>query len=53
LSETLGSPIALGLVAAGRSRIGEILHVPMPDHTVAVRVTEPAFYDPHGARLHV
>ncbi|HEX4173741.1 MAG TPA: sarcosine oxidase subunit alpha family protein [Acetobacteraceae bacterium] len=52
-SETLQSPIALGLIAAGRSRIGEIMHVPLQDRTVAVRVTEPAFYDRQGARLHV
>ncbi len=51
-SETLQSPIALGLIAAGRSRIGEILHVPMPDRTIAVRVTDPVFYDRQGARLH-
>jgi sarcosine oxidase subunit alpha len=52
-SETLQSPIALGLVAAGRSRIGEILYVPLQHHTVAVRVTAPVFYDAGGARLHV
>ena len=30
MSATLGRPIALALVAAGRSRIGAKLHVPMP-----------------------
>jgi sarcosine oxidase subunit alpha len=29
------------------------LYVPMPDRTIAVQVTEPVFYDPQGARLHV
>jgi sarcosine oxidase subunit alpha len=51
-SETLQSPIALGLVASGRSRIGQIVHVPFLDRTIAARVTEPVFYDRHGARLH-
>jgi sarcosine oxidase subunit alpha len=52
-SETLQAPIALGLIAAGRSRVGELLHVPMPDRTIAVRVTNPVFYDRQGVRLHV
>jgi len=51
-SEALQSPIALGLIAAGRSHIGEILHVPMQNRTIAVRVTEPIFYDGQGVRLH-
>ncbi|HEY7581897.1 MAG TPA: sarcosine oxidase subunit alpha family protein [Acetobacteraceae bacterium] len=51
-SETLQSPIALALIDAGRSRIGAILHVPLLDRTVAVRVTEPVFYDRQGVRLH-
>jgi sarcosine oxidase, subunit alpha len=52
-SETLQAPIALGLIAAGRSRVGELLHVPMPDRTIAVGVTNPVFYDRQGVRLHV
>ncbi len=52
-SETLGRPIALALVAAGRSRIGAELHVPMPGGAVRVTVTAPIFYDKPGARLHV
>jgi sarcosine oxidase subunit alpha len=51
-SETLQSPIALALIAAGRSRRGGFLHVPMPDRTIAVRVTDPLFYDRQGGRLH-
>jgi sarcosine oxidase subunit alpha len=51
-SETLQSPIALGLITAGRSCLGEVLHVPMPDRTIAVRVRDPVFYDRPGARLH-
>jgi sarcosine oxidase subunit alpha len=51
-SETLQSPIALALIDAGRSRVGAILRVPMPDRTIAVRVTGPVFYDREGTRLH-
>jgi sarcosine oxidase, subunit alpha len=52
-SATLGRPIALALVAAGRSRIGARLHVPMPGGAVGVTVVGPVFYDKEGARLHV
>ncbi len=51
-SETLRRPIALALVAGGRARIGQMLYVPMPDRTIAVRVTDPGFYDKEGKRLH-
>jgi sarcosine oxidase subunit alpha len=51
-SVALGRSIALGMVKAGRSRIGTTLHVPMPDRTIAVQVAQPLFYDPSGARLH-
>jgi sarcosine oxidase, subunit alpha len=50
-SETVGRPIALALVAAGRSRIGLKLHVPMPGGAVSVTVVSPVFYDKEGARL--
>jgi sarcosine oxidase, subunit alpha len=50
-SATLGRPIALALVAAGRSRIGAKLHVPMPGGAVGVTVVGPVFYDKEGARL--
>ena len=53
MSETLGRPIALALVAAGRSRIGARLYVPMPGGAVSVTVTTPVFYDKAGARLNV
>ncbi len=51
LSATLGRPIALALVAAGRSRMGAKLHVPMPGGAVGVTVVGPVFYDKEGARL--
>jgi sarcosine oxidase subunit alpha len=51
MSATLDRPIALALVADGRARIGETLHVPMPSGTIAVRLVEPVFLDPTGERL--
>jgi sarcosine oxidase subunit alpha len=50
-SDAVGRPIALALVAAGRSRMGAKLHVPMPSGAVSVRVVSPVFYDKDGARL--
>ncbi len=52
-SATLGRSIALALVAAGRSRVGAKLNVPMPGGAIPVTVTAPVFYDKPGARLHV
>jgi sarcosine oxidase subunit alpha len=51
-SAALGHSIALAMVAGGRRRIGQALHVPMPGGEIAVEVTKPLFYDPDGARLH-
>ncbi len=51
-SAALGHSVALALLQEGRARIGETLHVPMPDRAIAVRVVHPVFYDPEGARLH-
>jgi len=50
-SAVLGHAVALGMVAGGRSRVGQTLHVPMPDGNVAVKVVAPVFYDPKGERL--
>ena len=39
-------------VVDGRERERpDTLHVPMPDRTIAVRVTDPVFYDKPGERL--
>jgi sarcosine oxidase subunit alpha len=51
-SEALGRSIALAVVAGGRGRMGETLHVPMPDKTHRVTVVDTIFYDREGARLH-
>jgi sarcosine oxidase subunit alpha len=50
-SSVLGYPIALALVAGGRGRMGQTLHVPMPAGDLEVEVTSPIFYDPAGARI--
>ena len=50
-SSVLGHSIALGLVAAGRKRLGQTLFIPMPGGDVEVEVTSPVFYDPTGERI--
>jgi sarcosine oxidase subunit alpha len=50
-SSVLGHSIALGLVAGGRARLGQILYVPMPAGDLEVEVTAPVFYDLAGARI--
>ncbi|MDP3676778.1 MAG: 2Fe-2S iron-sulfur cluster-binding protein [Novosphingobium sp.] len=52
-SETLGRSIAFALVAGGQGRLGETLHIPMPDKVVTAKVSGMVFYDPAGARLNV
>ena len=51
MQRVLGFPIALALVAGGRARMGEQLHVPMPDGDIEVEVSSPVFYDPAGERI--
>jgi len=51
-SAALGRSIALGLVAAGRSRVGQTLYVPTRRGEFAVTVAPPVFVDPKGERLH-
>ena len=51
MSEAVGRSIALAMIAAGRSRIGAGLHVPMPGRAVRVTVVGPVFHDKPGARL--
>jgi sarcosine oxidase subunit alpha len=51
-SAVLGKPIALAVVSDGRARLGQTLHVPMPDRAVPVEVVSPVFLDPEGKRLH-
>ncbi|MCQ1835635.1 sarcosine oxidase subunit alpha [Neorhizobium galegae] len=51
-SENCGRSIALALVAGGRSRVGETLHVPLKDRTIEVEVTDMVFFDKDGGRIH-
>ncbi len=50
-SATLGRSIALALVAGGRARTGQTLHVPQGNGVVPAQVAATVFYDPSGARL--
>jgi sarcosine oxidase subunit alpha len=50
-SENCGRSIALGLVAGGRDRMGQTLHVPMPDRVIEVEVCGTVFFDEKGERL--
>ncbi|MBN8888706.1 MAG: sarcosine oxidase subunit alpha, partial [Rhodospirillales bacterium] len=47
-SATLGRPIALALLADGRARIGQTVHIPMPGGSLAATVAGPVFHDPEG-----
>ena len=50
-SAATGRSIALALVSGGRARLGQTLYVPMPERDIAVRLVNPVFVDPEGARL--
>ena len=52
-SEALGRSIAMALIAGGRQRIGETVHLPMPGRTIRAVIGSTVFYDPAGARLNV
>ena len=49
-SAELGRPFALALVRAGRSRIGETVHVPVDGALVPVEITGSVLVDPEGNR---
>ncbi len=49
-SEALGRTFALGLVSAGRDRVGQTVLAPVGDDLVPVLVADPVLYDPEGAR---
>ncbi len=50
-SPILNRSIAMAVVEGGFDRMGETLHVPMPDRTLTAKVTGTVFYDPENARL--
>lgn len=51
-SPTLGHPIAMGLVANGRARMGDVVRVWHLGDAVEATICAPCFYDPTGERLH-
>jgi sarcosine oxidase subunit alpha len=52
-SDAVGRPIALALIAGGQDRMGETVHIPMPDRTIAARITPMVFVDPDNTRLKI
>ena len=50
-SEPLGRSIAMALVAGGFDRMGDTLHIPMPEVVHTARVVKPVFIDPKGEKL--
>jgi len=52
LSPALGHPVALAMLRAGRSRVGEAVTVMAGGARIQATVAPPAFYDPQGERLH-
>ncbi|MEZ5685444.1 MAG: sarcosine oxidase subunit alpha [Paracoccaceae bacterium] len=50
---TTGRPIALALVEGGHAKMGETVYIPMPDRTIAAKITSTIFVDPENARLKI
>jgi sarcosine oxidase, subunit alpha len=51
MSEALGRSVALGLVQAGRSRLGESVQIYCDGRLFPARIVSPQWYDPKGDRL--
>lgn len=49
-SAALGRSIALAVVENGRERMGETVHIPMPEGNVEATIAPGVFYDPDGGR---
>jgi sarcosine oxidase subunit alpha len=49
-SPSLDRTFALGLVAGGHGMHGRTVYAPLPEGTIAAKVTAPVFYDPQGER---
>lgn len=50
-SSALGRSMALAMIADGRDRIGDTLHVPTAEGVVVVEIVSPVFYDAEGGKL--
>ncbi|MEO0829389.1 MAG: glycine cleavage T C-terminal barrel domain-containing protein, partial [Pseudomonadota bacterium] len=53
MSDAVGQPIALALVAGGPERMGETVYIPMPDRAIAAKITSPVFVDPENSRVKI
>lgn len=51
-SENCGRSIAMALVAGGRERMGETIHVPMPEGVIQAEICGTIFFDEKGERQH-
>jgi sarcosine oxidase subunit alpha len=49
-SPALERTFALGLLEGGHAMHGRTVYAPLPDGTIAAKVTPPVFYDPEGER---
>ncbi|MGG7568057.1 sarcosine oxidase subunit alpha [Rhodovulum sp. DZ06] len=52
-SDAVGHPIALAVVAGGHDKMGETVHIPMPDRTIEAKIVSPIFFDPDNTRLKI
>ena len=50
-SPVIGHPVALGMLARGQARIGELIRVWHLGSAIDAEVAKTPFYDPQGARL--
>ena len=42
---------ALALIENGHNRMGETIHIPMPDEIIKAEICSPVFYDPQGGKV--
>jgi sarcosine oxidase, subunit alpha len=49
-SAALGRTFGLALVRGGRDRVGQTLHAPLADRTIAVEITDSVLFDKEGTR---
>lgn len=52
-SDAFGQPIALAVIEGGQEKMGEIVYIPMPDRTIAAKITSTIFVDPENTRLKI
>jgi sarcosine oxidase subunit alpha len=50
-SENCGRSIAMALIAGGRDRMGQTVHIPMPNRVIEAEICNPVFFDEKGERL--